>query len=212
MRLLGQVVRHTHWWQEVPGLCKTPCKRCGGRAEAVCYYQYAAMRPSPCRFSSYVNTSIPTVLFVHVSRTGKAPAKRVVYAGRSMGCRVAAAAAAAADSPFPPSGLLFFSYPLHPPGKRGVLRDRPLLETEFPVMFVVGEKDPFVTPLGDLEKVWAWQGSLSLRANNRPCRSCLPSVHLVSQFLSVHVDIVGGCTAVVAVSRFPLSRTRLLTR
>jgi len=69
--------------------------------------------------------------------------------GKSMGARVAAqivAQGAAAQ------GLVFLGYPLHPPGKPDKLRDRPLLATSCPKLFIQGGRDPFCK-LELLEKV-----------------------------------------------------------
>lgn len=70
-------------------------------------------------------------------------AERVVLGGRSYGGRIAShivAAGVRAD------GLLFLSYPLHPPGKPDRLRDAHLSAIEAPMLFVQGTRDPFATP------------------------------------------------------------------
>jgi hypothetical protein len=67
-------------------------------------------------------------------------ATRLVLGGKSMGGRIASqvvAAGTAAD------GLVFLGYPLHPPGKPEVLRDRHLPRIEAPMLFVQGTRDAF---------------------------------------------------------------------
>ncbi|KAK9802989.1 hypothetical protein WJX73_004816 [Symbiochloris irregularis] len=64
-----------------------------------------------------------------------------VLSGQSMGCRIAAEVAHAEASTV--KGLLFFSYPLHPPGKLDQLRDVPLQRLKQPILFVRGTRDTF---------------------------------------------------------------------
>jgi predicted alpha/beta-hydrolase family hydrolase len=44
------------------------------------------------------------------------------------------------------AGLVFLSYPLHPPGKPDRLRDAHLGRVPIPMLFCQGTKDPFATP------------------------------------------------------------------
>jgi uncharacterized protein len=60
--------------------------------------------------------------------------------GKSMGARVAAQIVAQGVAA---RGLVFLGYPLHPPGKPDKLRDRPLLATSCPTLFIQGGRDPF---------------------------------------------------------------------
>ena len=79
----------------------------------------------------------------------EARGRRVIVGGKSMGGRIAShvvAAGLAAD------GLLFFGYPLHPPGRPEKLRDVHLYDIATPMLFVEGTRDSFC-PLDTLEKV-----------------------------------------------------------
>lgn len=70
-------------------------------------------------------------------------AGRLFLGGRSMGGRIAShivAKGAAAD------GLVFLSYPLHPPGQPERLRTRHLPKITVPMLFVQGSKDTFARP------------------------------------------------------------------
>lgn len=49
-------------------------------------------------------------------------------------------------------GLVFFGYPLHPPGRPERLRDEHLYKVDAPMLFVEGTRDPFC-PLATLESV-----------------------------------------------------------
>jgi predicted alpha/beta-hydrolase family hydrolase len=48
--------------------------------------------------------------------------------------------------------LVFFGYPLHPPGRPERIRDEHLYQVKPPMLFVEGTRDPFC-PLNTLEKV-----------------------------------------------------------
>lgn len=63
--------------------------------------------------------------------------------GKSMGGRIASQVAAAGGFDPAPAGLVFFGYPLHPPGKPEQRRDRHLPNVGAPMLFVEGTRDPF---------------------------------------------------------------------
>lgn len=67
---------------------------------------------------------------------------RVFAGGKSMGGRIASQVAAV-DSSDRVAGLIFFGYPLHPPGRPGERRDRHLRHVKCPMLFVQGERDAF---------------------------------------------------------------------
>lgn len=77
------------------------------------------------------------------ARTATGP---MVAAGKSMGGRMASMVAARQGFAPAPAGLVFFGYPLHPPGKPEQRRDRHLPAITVPMLFVHGTKDPFGTP------------------------------------------------------------------
>lgn len=51
-------------------------------------------------------------------------------------------------------GLIFYAYPLHPPGDRSKLRDMPIIDAKCPMLFLCGTKDPFCD-LGLLQQTFA---------------------------------------------------------
>jgi predicted alpha/beta-hydrolase family hydrolase len=63
--------------------------------------------------------------------------------GKSMGGRIASQIAA--KYTLPVEGLVFFGYPLHPPGRPAVRRDAHLPEVAAPMLFVSGTRDGFAT-------------------------------------------------------------------
>ncbi|MEZ5320201.1 MAG: alpha/beta family hydrolase [Vicinamibacterales bacterium] len=66
--------------------------------------------------------------------------------GKSMGGRIASQAAAGGALVPAPAGLVFFGYPLHPPGRPAQRRDRHLPSITAPLCFLHGTRDPFGTP------------------------------------------------------------------
>lgn len=75
--------------------------------------------------------------------------RRLIVGGKSMGVRVASHIVATGTRA---DGLLFFGYPLHPPGKPDRLRDAHLYDIDVPMLFIEGTRDPFC-PLDTLAGV-----------------------------------------------------------
>jgi predicted alpha/beta-hydrolase family hydrolase len=67
-------------------------------------------------------------------------------AGKSMGGRIASQVAAKGGFEPAPAALVFFGYPLHPPGRPGQRRDAHLPRLTAPMLFLHGTRDPFGTP------------------------------------------------------------------
>jgi predicted alpha/beta-hydrolase family hydrolase len=74
----------------------------------------------------------------------KRGARRLAIGGKSMGGRIASQVAAGASIDI--AGLVFFGYPLHPPGKPDQLRSKHLPGIRAPMLFVQGSRDAFGTP------------------------------------------------------------------
>jgi predicted alpha/beta-hydrolase family hydrolase len=89
-----------------------------------------------------------------VRGVGQRPAtgsNRLFIGGKSMGGRMASHIASkwdeAAGGPGGPlAGLVFFGYPLHPPGKPEQLRAAHLPSVRAPMLFIQGTRDAFGTP------------------------------------------------------------------
>jgi len=73
------------------------------------------------------------------SRTGTLP---LFIGGKSMGGRIASHVAAQGGGGAL-KGLIFFGYPLHPPGRPEQRRDAHLPDIQAPMLFIQGGKDPF---------------------------------------------------------------------
>jgi len=70
--------------------------------------------------------------------------RRLFIGGKSMGGRIASQVAAGARIDL--AGLVFFGYPLRPPGKPEQLRSKHLPAIRTPMLFVQGSRDAFGTP------------------------------------------------------------------
>lgn len=70
-------------------------------------------------------------------------------AGKSYGGRMASVAAA--QGLIDPAGLVYFGYPLHPPGRPDRLRTDHLPQIAQPQLFLSGRRDPFADPHEQLE-------------------------------------------------------------
>jgi predicted alpha/beta-hydrolase family hydrolase len=70
-------------------------------------------------------------------------AERLFLGGRSMGGRIASHLAADGVAT---AGLVFLSYPLHPPGRPERVRDAHLYGITAPMLFIQGTKDTFAEP------------------------------------------------------------------
>ena len=85
--------------------------------------------------------------FAKVWKDAAASAKGpMIAAGKSMGGRIASQVAAAGGFDPAPAALIFFGYPLHPPGKPTQRRDAHLPKVKVPMLFLHGTRDPFGTP------------------------------------------------------------------
>lgn len=67
----------------------------------------------------------------------------LLLGGRSMGGRIASHLVA---DGVPAAGLVFLSYPLHPPGQPQRLRDQHLYRITAPMLFLQGTRDAFAQP------------------------------------------------------------------
>jgi predicted alpha/beta-hydrolase family hydrolase len=66
--------------------------------------------------------------------------------GKSMGGRIASQVASQQGFDPAPAGLVYFGYPLHPPGKPAQRRDAHLPQIGLPMLFLHGTRDPFGSP------------------------------------------------------------------
>ena len=116
--------------------------------------------------------------------------KRMIIGGKSMGGRVASYIAGDTAGV---SGLIFWGYPLHPPGKQDQLRDQHLYSLKLPMLFLSGTKDTFAER-GLLEKVvakigtnatlvWFEGGDHSLKRSRTDTQSLQTAVDIIEQWI-----------------------------
>lgn len=73
------------------------------------------------------------------------PGLPLLAGGKSFGGRMTSQAQAAEPLPGV-RGLVFFGFPLHPPGKPGTARAEHLTSVEIPMLFLQGTRDEFAQP------------------------------------------------------------------
>jgi predicted alpha/beta-hydrolase family hydrolase len=129
--------------QNTPGLANVAAALAGAGIGTVRFnFPYAEVRrraPDPQRTLEACYRAVAEQVAGQVA--GRAAL--LLLGGRSMGGRIASHVVA---NGFPAGGLVFLSYPLHPPGKPEQLRDSHLSEIRVPLLFVQGARDPFATP------------------------------------------------------------------
>ena len=99
--------------------------------------------------------------FIDVWTRAASEAKGPMFAGgKSMGGRIASQVTARNGFVPAPAGLVFFGYPLHPPGRPEQRRDAHLPAITAPMLFLHGTRDPF----GSAEEMTALVANLGARA------------------------------------------------
>ncbi len=89
----------------------------------------------PDRMPKLIDSARATVAALKAASPGT---DRLFLGGRSMGGRVASMLVADGDRA---DGLVFLSYPLHPPKQKTKLRDAHLYGLEVPMLFLTGDRD-----------------------------------------------------------------------
>jgi predicted alpha/beta-hydrolase family hydrolase len=116
----------------------------GGVAEALAAAQLACLRFNFPYKEQGRKSPDPGKILVESWRQAFAAADQldgpVWVGGKSIGGRIASMAVAEG---MPASGLIFFGYPLHPPGRTEKVRDEHLYRIEVPMLFIQGTEDPF---------------------------------------------------------------------
>lgn len=85
-----------------------------------------------------------TVRAAAQSASELAPGLPLFAGGKSMGGRMTSTAAS--QEPLPGvKGVVFFGFPLHPPGKPGITRAAHLAKVTVPMLFLQGTRDPLAT-------------------------------------------------------------------
>lgn len=129
-----------------------------------------------------------------------APGLPLLAGGRSFGGRMTSQAQAQAPLPGV-RGLVFFAFPLHPPGKPGVERADHLQQVEVPMLFLQGSRDEFA----QLDLLEATVAGLGARASLKlidqadhsfhvPAKSGRKDPEVLAEFLDAARDWAVGLT------------------
>jgi len=103
------------------------------------YMERHAQRPDPPAVAE------ARVREVVVAAARAAPGLPLLAGGKSFGGRMTSQAQA--NGPLPGvRGLVFFGFPLHPPGRPGTSRAEHLSQVQVPMLFLQGTRDEFATP------------------------------------------------------------------
>lgn len=111
--------------------------RAGARAARARFAYRVAGKKVPDRMPKLMASAREAIAEAVKSAGGP---RRIFLGGRSMGGRVASMVVADGD---PCDGLIFLSYPLHPPGRKDTLRDEHLERVRCPMLFLQGDRDEF---------------------------------------------------------------------
>jgi uncharacterized protein len=110
----------------------------------------------------------------------RAGGRTIVASGKSLGGRMASMLAAEEGDAFPASGLVFFGYPLHAPGRTEQLRAAHLPAVRVPMLFIQGDSDSLgrfdliegvvgrLSPLAHLKRIEGGDHSFRVRGAKRP--------------------------------------------
>jgi predicted alpha/beta-hydrolase family hydrolase len=115
-----------------------------------------------------------------------APALPVFAGGRSFGGRMTSQAQALAPLPGV-RGLVFFAFPLHPPGKPGTERAEHLADVKVPMLFLQGTRDEFAT----LDLLKSTVGGLGDRATLKPFEDADHSFHVPAKSGRKDAEVLG---------------------
>ena len=113
--------------------------------------------------------------------------------GKSMGGRMSSGAAAKAPLPGV-KGLIFFGFPLHPPGNRGTARADHLSQVTVPMLFIQGTRDS----LADLQLIKEVVGHLGARAKLYVVEEGDHSFHVLKRSGKTDAQVLGEIADVVA--------------
>jgi predicted alpha/beta-hydrolase family hydrolase len=146
--------------RHLQSLAEGVAARGGHAARARFSYRMDGKR-APDRMPKLIESARDTIRMLR----DRIDAKHLFLGGRSMGGRVASMLVAEGDRA---DGLVFLSYPLHPPKQKAKLRDQHLYRIEIPMLFIAGDRDDFadiellrtvIGRLGDRATLELWPGA-----------------------------------------------------
>lgn len=159
-----------------------------------------AGRRAPDRAPVLVRTWIDVLAWARSREPGRT--LPILAGGRSMGGRMASMAAADHPDVFTVTGLVFFAYPLHPPGRPDRPRTAHLDRIRVPMLFLSGTRDT----LAGVELMEAVTGKLGPRATLHKLEGADHGFHVLKRSGRTDEDIVGEAVDTVRSWAEPLLR------
>src|SRR6266496_263539 len=152
------------------------------------YMERRARRPDPPAVAA------ATVRAAVVEAARVAPGLPLIAGGKSFGGRMTSTAQAEDALPGV-RGLVFFGFPLHPPGRPGDKRAEHLAQVRIPMLFVQGDRDEFA----DLRLLRPVVTQLGERATLHLVEGGDHSFHVLKRSGKTAADVMGELTdAIVA--------------
>src|SRR5579872_2482901 len=133
-----------------------------------------------------------------------APELPILAAGKSMGGRMTSSAAAEHPPEFEKvRGLVFFGFPLHPPGRPGTKRAEHLAQVRIPMLFLQGARDQFA----DLKLLCPICANLGTRATLREIATADHSFHVLKSSGKTDAEVMSELARSVRAWAESLSHT-----
>jgi predicted alpha/beta-hydrolase family hydrolase len=165
--------------------------RLAGRAVATFRYQFPYMERGHRRPDSRRVLAATVRAAVEAARRA-APDLPLLAGGKSMGGRMTSLAAS--EAPLPGvGGLVFFGFPLHPPGKESSERAEHLASVNLPMLFLQGTRDK----LADLARMRAVTAALGGRATLHVVEGADHGFHVLKRSGRTHEEVLNQMAAVV---------------
>lgn len=128
--------------------------------------------------------------------TEVSPDLPVLAGGKSMGGRMTSLAAAGHPPEFKKvRGLVFFGFPLHPPGRPGTKRAEHLAQVALPMLFLQGTRDPFA----ELQLLRPVCANLGSRATLRVIETADHSFHVLKSSGKTDAEVLRELTQSVSI-------------
>ena len=151
---------------------------------------------SPSVLKSTVRAAVRTA-------SGTAPDLRILAGGKSMGGRMTSQASAEhAPELEKVRGLVFFGFPLHPPGRPGTTRSEHLAQVSTPMLFLQGTRDQFA----DLKLLRPICADLGTRATLREIATADHSFHVLKSSGKTDAEVLRDLAQAVPAWAETLSR------
>ena len=132
-----------------------------------------------------------------------APELPILAGGKSMGGRMTSSAAAEHPPEFEKvRGLVFFGFPLHPPGRPGTQRGEHLAQVGIPMLFLQGTRDQFA----DLKLLRPVCANLGARATLREIATADHSFHVLKSSGKTDAEVMSELVQSVRAWAESLSR------